>query len=326
MIVKPLVSVVMSVYNGKRYLHACLDSILAQEGVEFEVVVVNDGSTDGSSAILEEYERKDARVRVFRQENAGLTRALARGCGEARGPLIARQDDDDISMPGRLAKLAAVLQDQAAVAVVSSWVESTGPSDEILMSTQFPEGLKAGTEGVLRGRRNPVHGSTMFRKADLDAIGGYRPEFYFAQDSDLWLRLADRGGFLFLPEALYRFRIVDGSITANHRDAQVRLYELAKACRQARIQGQAERPFLDEAALIRPGTSSAGRPKRGAATYLIGRLLLKNGDMRASAYLRSYVRQSPLDPKGWISLLQVAFLQGRTQGHIPTGRNRGDLP
>ena len=67
----------------------------------------------------------------------------------------------------------------------------------------------------------------MFRKRDLDAVGGYRPEFYFAQDSDLWCRLADRGAFLFLPEPLYAFRVQGGSITARHRPRQVELYEIA---------------------------------------------------------------------------------------------------
>ena len=120
---RPLVSVVMSVYNGEGYLPASLDSLLAQEGVDFEIVVVDDGSTDQSPEILENYARKDYRVRVIRQENAGLTKALARGCGEATGELVARQDADDVSFPGRLAKLTAVLRENAGVAVAASWVE-----------------------------------------------------------------------------------------------------------------------------------------------------------------------------------------------------------
>ena len=105
----PLVSVVMSVFNGGDYLQTALESVLDQEGVDFEFVVVDDGSTDGSAAKLAEIARRDARVRVIRQENAGLTRALMRGCSEARGDFVARQDGDDLSCAGRLARQARVL-------------------------------------------------------------------------------------------------------------------------------------------------------------------------------------------------------------------------
>ena len=309
---RPLVSVVMSVYNGEEYLPASLDSLLAQEGVDFEIVVVDDGSTDRSSEILENYARKDSRVRVVRQENAGLTKALARGCSEAKGDFIARQDADDISFPGRLAKLASVLLENRGVAVAASWVDWIGPRDEPLLTTRFPAGQEAGTRAVLEERRSPVHGSAMFRKADLEAVGGYRPEFYFAQDSDLWMRLADRGSFLFLPESLYGFRAVGGSITARHRPAQLRLYELARACREARVGGLSEAPFLLEAATIRPtGTSRSGIATRDSASYFIGCALLKRGDSRATGYLRSHVHQAPLDPKGWIRLIQAMVRTGK---------------
>ena len=98
------ISVVMSVCNGSDLLAKAVNSILSQEGVSLELIVVNDGSIDGSCAtILDEYARRDPRVRVIHQENTGLTRALIRGCAAARGQFIARQDSDDISLPGRLA-------------------------------------------------------------------------------------------------------------------------------------------------------------------------------------------------------------------------------
>lgn len=309
----PLVSVVMSVYNGQRYLSTSLDSVLSQTGVDFEVVVVDDGSTDGSSEILSRYASRDRRVRLFWQENGGLTRALARGCAESRGHLLARQDDDDVSMPGRLAKLAAVLEESPEVAVASSWVESIGPEDEPLGCMSFSEDSATATDGVLRSGRSPVHGAVMFRRRDLEAVGGYRPQFYFAQDADLWFRIAREGRFRFLPEVLYRFRIVDGSISSKHRASQERLYGLAKECRRAREEGRPEGPLLDEAETVRPGLVRSGRVKRGAGTYFIGRTLLRKGDPRALGYLKSYVRQSPFDPKGWVSVLQ-ALLARKSAG------------
>ena len=95
----PEVSVVMSVYNGASNLAATMDSILSQEGVELEFIVVNDGSTDETGEILDDYARRDDRVRVIHQENTGLTRALIRGCAAATGEFIARQDAGDVSLP-----------------------------------------------------------------------------------------------------------------------------------------------------------------------------------------------------------------------------------
>jgi GT2 family glycosyltransferase len=307
----PLVSVVISVYNGERYLRGALESVLGQEGVDLEVVLVDDGSTDASAEIAAVVARRDSRLRLFRQENAGLTQALALGCGEARGVFIARQDDDDLSGPGRLEKLAAVLEADARVAVAASWVDVIGPKGEFLHRTEYPQGLEGGTEAVVERGRNPVHGTTMFRKADYEAVGGYRPEFYFAQDADLWLRLVERGGFLFVPEVLYSFRVQDGSISTHHREAQGRLHALARHCRKARAAGGAEEPFLLAASEIRPVRGVSARAGRGAASYFIGRTLYGNRDPRAIEYLRSYVRQRPFSARGWASLaLAAATLRG----------------
>jgi glycosyltransferase involved in cell wall biosynthesis len=95
MIDSPDVSVVMSVYNDATYLCGAVESILIQEGVSFEFIIIDDGSTDGSGQILDEYAAKDSRIRVVRQQNRGLTRALIAGCAMARGKYIARQDSDD---------------------------------------------------------------------------------------------------------------------------------------------------------------------------------------------------------------------------------------
>ena len=100
----PEVSVVMSVYNGAKYLRESVESILSQKSVDFEFIIVNDGSTDDSENILDEYAVQDNRIRIIKQKNMGLTQALIRGCNEARGTYIARQDANDVSLQGRLKK------------------------------------------------------------------------------------------------------------------------------------------------------------------------------------------------------------------------------
>jgi glycosyltransferase involved in cell wall biosynthesis len=105
----PDISVVMSVYNDVDRLRETKESVLSQEGVSLEFIVVNDGSTDGSDVILRDYACRDNRVRIVHQHNQGLTRALIRGCGAAGGKYIARQDAGDISLPNRLRLQKAVL-------------------------------------------------------------------------------------------------------------------------------------------------------------------------------------------------------------------------
>jgi glycosyltransferase involved in cell wall biosynthesis len=300
----------MSVFNGERYVRAALESVLAQEGVEFEVVVVNDGSTDGSSEILAEFARREDRLRVIRQENAGLTRALVRGCAEARGEFIARQDDDDLSVMARLAKQATLLHAQPELAAVGSWVRLIGPEGEHLDDVRFPEGEKAGTEAVMHGRKSPIHGSVMFRKSAFEVVGGYRPEFYFAQDSDLWLRLGEVGRFFFIQEVLYQFRYTEKSVTSRYRAAQVRLYEIAKRCQLRRAAGESVEDLLSEARSLRPGgvMPSRGRPWEGA--YFLGRMLLRKGNPAARKYLWSFCRQRPFDLRGWVSLGRALWTKG----------------
>ena len=103
----------MSVYNGASNLAATMDSILSQEGVEFEFIVVNDGSTDATGEILDDYARRDNRVRVIHQENTGLTRALIRGCAAASGEFIARQDAGDVSLRGKIGCAGEVFKKQS---------------------------------------------------------------------------------------------------------------------------------------------------------------------------------------------------------------------
>src|SRR6476646_3858644 len=104
----PDISIVMSIYNGADRLHETMESVLSQEGVSLEFIIIDDGSTDGSGVILGNYARHDARVRMLYQENHGLTRALIRGCEVAKGKYIARQDAGDISLANRLRLQKAV--------------------------------------------------------------------------------------------------------------------------------------------------------------------------------------------------------------------------
>ncbi|MFZ1576355.1 MAG: glycosyltransferase family 2 protein, partial [Chromatiaceae bacterium] len=220
----PPVSVIMSVYNGESSLTATLDSVLAQKGVVFEFIVVDDGSTDGGGAMLDDYARRDERVRVIHRENRGLTRALMRGCAAARGQYIARQDAGDLSLPGRLARQFAFLESNPEVVLTACGSRFVGPAGEPLYEViQQGDELQRGLEQLDSKRvRGPSHhGSVMFRRATYQAVGGYRPEFRVAQDLDLWMRLAEVGGCVAVPEVLYQACWQAGSISHLRREQQV---------------------------------------------------------------------------------------------------------
>ena len=235
----------MSVFNGERYLRESADSILRQTFSDFEFIIVNDGSTDGSPDILAEYARQDGRIRVIDQENQGLTRALIRGCAEARGRYIARQDADDVSEPRRLRKLTGLLDGDPGLAFTSSWGRFVEPGGAVCGEVIRPADGTEATHVLLHCRQGPsAHGSVMFRKDSYERVGGYRPEFYYAQDSDLWLRLALVGKIAYAQQFLYTHRVAPEGISFARRGLQCRFAELGQACHAARLRGESEAPWL----------------------------------------------------------------------------------
>jgi glycosyltransferase involved in cell wall biosynthesis len=304
----PSVSVVMAVYNGGPHLQASVESVLSQTLSDLELIVVNDGSTDGSTEILQHLALQDQRVRVFNQANQGLTRALIRGCALARGRLIARQDAADVSLPDRLRLQVEMFDSQPTVRVVSCWSAVIGPEDEELVidrrelePADATRRLRASE--VLR-IENPRHGTTLFRRSDYLAAGGYRPEFSLAQDCDLWLRLTDGGLLSYVPQVLYLERFSPACLSMTFQEEQVDLGRIALELTEARRVGGSEAPLLAKAAQVRPwkGVRVPSTLREARGSYFIGRCLLDRRDPRARAYLRAAARGRPWDVKTWLFL------------------------
>jgi glycosyltransferase involved in cell wall biosynthesis len=303
----PLVSVVMGVFNGGGRLDASLRCILEQEDVALELVVVDDGSTDGTAGVLQRHAALDARVRVLSQPNAGLTSALIRGCAEARGRYIARQDAGDRSRPGRLARQVAYLVEHPEVTLVSCWTRYVGPCGEDLWLERRTESpaeataaLRTDDRGAIRGIS--CHSSAMFRKDDYLKAGGYRRQFRLAQDLDLWMRLTDFGQVAFVPECLCEYRYEPESLSGRYGRLQAACTDLIIAMRRCRAAGQDDAPLLEEAARISQKAAFAS-PSKSAGWYFLGKILTDRGDRRGLAYLRRAVRCEPWLARAWFWLL-----------------------
>jgi glycosyltransferase involved in cell wall biosynthesis len=207
----PLVSVVMSVYNGERHVREAIESILNQTFRDFEFIIVNDGSADRTRKILESC--KDGRVVLIHQENQGLTKALNKGISLARGKYIARQDADDVSKPERLAKQAAFMEENQAAGLVSSWFEFIDERGNKTRIGQTPTDNAVIKERLIKINQF-CHGAAMIRKEAVDTVGAYREFFKYAQDHDLWLRIAEKYEVWNLPEPLYSYRVLDKAISS----------------------------------------------------------------------------------------------------------------
>jgi glycosyltransferase involved in cell wall biosynthesis len=306
---RPEISVVMGVYNGAAHLHETMDSVLSQTGVSLEFVVVDDGSSDATPAILELYASRDARVRLRRQGRLGLTCALIAGCAAARAPVIARQDCGDVSLPGRFARQLAWLRSSPGASLVSAGAEFVGPRGEWLYAVHDTDAtLRAGLSrtGLATTRGPSHHGATMFSRAAYDTVGGYRAAFAVAQDLDLWMRLSEHGGVLAVPEVLYRARLDSRSLSAIRRREQVAYTRVIVEGARARRSGRKDHSV--EAAERLFAILSLRKPKAGAASfsYFLARVLERSEPETARRYLGEALHEQPLFPRAWIALARLS--------------------
>jgi glycosyltransferase involved in cell wall biosynthesis len=208
---EPSVSILLPVRNEEKFLPAALDSLFRQTSTSWELIAVDDGSTDGTADILAETARRDPRVRVLRPAQRGLVPALNAGLDACRAPLVARMDGDDICHPRRLELQSTFLAADPSIGLIASAFRNFPRRDlrsGMLAYEEWQNGL-ASHDQIMRDRfvESPfVHPSVMFRKAVVLAVGGYR-DMGWAEDYDLWLRLASAGTrFARLPQHLFCWR------------------------------------------------------------------------------------------------------------------------
>ena len=224
----PAVSVIIPVHNCERFVPEAVESILGQTLQDLELILVDDGSTDRSSAILDGYAAKDPRVRVVRHEQAkGRGAARNAGIEAARAGLVAFSDADDVSVPERLERHTEYLDAHPDVGFVVSPRVVTDLDGNAIGSMRIP-GKVSDLPERMRRHCHLGHCSAMYRTADIRRIGGYRNGFAAAQDYDMLLRLMETAKVGVLDIPVYRYRQVPTGVKYGGGDVQHECADLAR--------------------------------------------------------------------------------------------------
>jgi glycosyltransferase involved in cell wall biosynthesis len=230
----PAVSVLLPVFNAEAYLDASLSSLAAQSLRDFEIVAVDDGSTDSTLEILASWSRREPRLRVVRQAHAGLVAALNAGLDHCGGELLARMDADDVSRPDRLKLQRQGLADRPEIDVLSCRVTHFAKEEVGVGFRIYEKWLNSLLDDDAIRRElfieSPLpHPSVMVRRSVLQDVGGYR-DVGWPEDYDLWLRLAAKGHrFAKLPQTLLEWRDHDRRLTRTDRRYSVERFLECKA-------------------------------------------------------------------------------------------------
>ncbi len=240
----PAISVAMSVYNGERFLASAIESVLAQTFTDFELLIVDDGSSDGSRGIIEGYARADIRIRPIIRESRGLIASLNQLLAESRAPIVARMDADDVCLPQRFARQIAFLAGHPDYGVVGAWCddidERGAPWDGGANVPRHPENHADFLRAIDQGWPLLCHPAVMFRRDLVLAVGGYHAAFKHCEDLDLWLRLASVTKLASIPETLIHYRHYIDQVSSRHATEQQIGAAVAKLAYVERLAGRVD--------------------------------------------------------------------------------------
>ena len=296
----PLISVCLPVYNTERYVADAVESILDQTLGDFELLILDDGSTDGSPEVLRRYAGRDPRIRLTSRPNKGLVTTLNELIDQSRGEFLARMDADDIALPERFARQVGYLRAHPECVLVGSRVRLIDPEGDPLCDWCTDQEHEVLDARLLGGERitsicNP---SVMMRRDAVLAVGKYRL-IQLLEDNDMFLRLAEYGRLANLPEVLLQYRVHASNISksASSHDEMDRLFpEIVRDARRRRNLPEAGDP---------PGLSAAPGPPRTDLTPTEERekwawwALRSNHIKTARKHAFWVLGRAPLSPRSW---------------------------
>lgn len=238
----PAISVLMSVYNGERHLSPAVQSILAQTWQDFELLIVNDGSSDRSSAILRDLAQRDCRIRLIERENRGLIASLNEALDHARAPLLARMDADDIAMPNRFRLQVEYLAAHDDVGVLGTNAHDLDEDGKIITGTTFFPETDQEVHETLQHDPPLSHPTVMMRTALIRQLGGYRAAFAHAEDYDLWLRCSRRTRITSIRDRLLLYRRSNQQVSQKYHSEQTYAAAVAWFAHRKALEGKTD-PF-----------------------------------------------------------------------------------
>ena len=235
----PSISVLMSVYNGERWLNESIESILNQTFKNFEFIIVNDGSNDDSLDIINSFAKEDSRIRFYDKKNSGLADSLNYGIEKANGEWIARIDADDICCLERLEKQFDIVQSNKELVLVGSGLVIIDENGRHIKVHHYPQKDAWLRKRLSRAYPFFAHSSAFFKLNAAKQLGGYRKEFDRSQDQDLWLRLSEVGKITSIKEPLVFIRKHDKQISLDETGQKQFIFShIAMTSHRLRVMGQ----------------------------------------------------------------------------------------
>lgn len=268
----PRVTVIVPVYNEERFLFAAAASILRQTFKDFELILVDDGSTDASTSMVADFAATDDRVKPVTLVHCGQSRALNAGRASARGDLLAIIGADDVAHPGWLATMAAFFDDHRDVAAAGCELEVIDETGNRIDAWERREDAHVDIDAFPPVLHLPYHPGSVMRREAVEAIGGYRPMFDSAEDLDLFLRLQEKGVLRNVRKKLVAYRTHRNAISS--RDARTQALRAAVALHFARLRrsGRPEPNPVHGISTLRSAGATGRRERRrlaGLADFMI---------------------------------------------------------
>ncbi len=291
----PTVSVIMSVYNAERFVAAAVESILCQTFKNFEFLIVDDGSTDRSHAILKRYAATDSRIRLFSRSNAGYVTALNDLLQLSQGKFIARMDADDVAQLDRFQLQVARLQQEPDLVCVGGAHAMIDERGRWLTCLAMPETHEEIQALALAGHTPINHPCAMMRRSAVLQVGAYNTAMTPCEDLDLWLRLGELGRLANLKEMVLKYRIHANSVS--EKQGVLQNQKAREACEQAWRRRGIKNGKFEATAPWRPNPD---RQSRYSFMLRYGWWAFNSGQrLTAMIYGLKAVRLSVLELAGW---------------------------
>jgi glycosyltransferase involved in cell wall biosynthesis len=296
-------TVLMPAFNAERYIAAAVESVLAQTFTDFELVIVDDGSTDGTGAVIRHF--MDPRIVLIHQEHGGIAAALNKGLQASQAPLVARFDADDVCYPDRLEKQVRFMEQHPDFILAGSMVDYTD-MDGRYVFTHRPLAMTHESIRALPLRTCPfIHSSVIYRKDYVNEQGAYNPMAHGFEDHFLWRSLINQGKVCNLPEVLMMVRFSPGSVTMDETCRSAAYLSIKyEALRHGTLSPEQGQRLQD---LIRDEEVSGAR--KGAYHVLLAKKYLWNNAQprKAREHAREILSDRLYRQKGY-TLLLLSYL------------------